>query len=718
MNIGWSEDLLLLDGSAAALPQIQQVDGGRAAWVLIRWARPGHGRPLVYVLSRDEFFRRLKQTPVPYRPGTRATLQEVFALNGLAPSILVESGDRPTGTRMMVSPELGRREAPGQAMFLTGLRFADLRGPAVGGPDVGLHAAMAPPASRPAAPPIRERRDAPPVMRGGPPVTRGGPPRSAPPPPPPPPPPAPAMMDMMDSAPAASAAPPDAPDTADDEGTQPQRFPSIEPEGALQSGQPVTLVVDLLRAPSATTVGAVAGFDLPADWSAFEVTVTLLSPDIEFDAGGRAAITVRRNAASVAARVQGRLRDGLPPGHAVQVLASFHHGTRMCGSAMRVLAIDGAAPALAAVAATPAATSGTVQVDLRATPPDLTVQIKMVDGDRPGRLFWLMDSIAFAGRPAKMDGVIDLGQKPEAEASALFTRFAKLVRGQHQRTIDGFGEELWRKSPPEFQALYWALWDHLKRPFTIQFITNDPHMPWELMRPLRQGERHKPLALTHAVARWLMDYKGEMGKNRLPAGKLVAVAPHYPPPRELPLAEAAAQALVDQMKDHGQRLPGTYDAMTQLLESPPAEPVAVLYFNGHGAFTNDAAGTSLLKLENGAELTPMEVKRDEVVLGERHGTVVFLNACEVGASGTVLGNVGGWADAFLSRKFRAFIAPLWAIDEEDGAQVTAELMDAIVTRHQPMGEALRDLRAKHGAVSPTFYSYLLYGDVTARMGAG
>jgi len=33
-----------------------------------------------------------------------------------------------------------------------------------------------------------------------------------------------------------------------------------------------------------------------------------------------------------------------------------------------------------------------------------------------------------------------------------------------------------------------------------------------------------------------------------------------------------------------------------------------------------------------------------------------------------------------------------------------------------MGAALRDLRSRHGAVSPTFYSYLLYGDVTARLG--
>ena len=112
-----------------------------------------------------------------------------------------------------------------------------------------------------------------------------------------------------------------------------------------------------------------------------------------------------------------------------------------------------------------------------------------------------------------------------------------------------------------------------------------------------------------------------------------------------------------------------------------------------------------------------EVARREVTLGERDGTLVFFNACEVGATGNALGSVGGWADAFLSRRFRAFIAPLWAIDEEDAAQVTQELMRRIVTDRAPVGAALRDLRAKYGDVSPTFYSYLLYGDVTARLDA-
>ena len=116
-------------------------------------------------------------------------------------------------------------------------------------------------------------------------------------------------------------------------------------------------------------------------------------------------------------------------------------------------------------------------------------------------------------------------------------------------------------------------------------------------------------------------------------------------------------------------------------------------------------------------MTVDEVARREVKLGERDGTMVFFNACEVGATATALGTVGGWADAFLSRHFRAFIAPLWAIDEEDAAQVTQELVSRIVTERIPVGAALRDLRAKYGDMSPTFYSYLLYGDATARLDA-
>ena len=96
---------------------------------------------------------------------------------------------------------------------------------------------------------------------------------------------------------------------------------------------------------------------------------------------------------------------------------------------------------------------------------------------------------------------------------------------------------------------------------------------------------------------------------------------------------------------------------------------------------------------------------------------MFFNACDTGAVGTIFGEVGGWAAAFLSRQFGGFIAPLWSVEDDDAAIVADELLKGIITERQPIGEVLRALRAKHGSTSPTFYSYLLYGDATARLDA-
>jgi hypothetical protein len=673
MKIGWSVDFVVVDAGQCAADALDCVRGSSLPWVVVereggRWRYVFGRRELLelqhlrWLIDRGADLHRLSLTEV-------LNLHETTCSRALGPG---EDADAP-------QPDPAQ---PSAARFFG----VDSDGSvvAVGGADVGqvprMRGTHAEPPPEAAAPPASARR---PAARGS--RSRGGP--------------------------RAGAAPPTSAPAVDDEGTTPMRFPSIEPDGEVHAGATITLVVDLLREESATTLGGTAFPAQVADWTAFDVDVTLQSPDIEFDDGGRGTLTVRRNAATQAAKVIGRVRAGLAAGHEMDVKARFLLGTRFCGSAVRRLRVGAGVQPHAAAAADTA-----VQVDARAAQPDLTVFITLFDGDQPGRMHWRMVTPPFPGRPARLDGKVDLGQRPAEEATALFKRFDNLERGQHKEAIEGFGEQLWDRAPPEFHAVYWALNDFHRRALTIQFVSDDPHLPWELMSPYRDGEVHGPMALRHAVARWIGHWQGYM-RNRLPAGTLVAIAPHYASASaRLSLAEAAAQDLVE--KFGAQRVPGQRDRLLQLLEQPPDAPVALLYFTGHGAFASDAAGASLIKLEGGASLSAAEVARQRVRLGERHGTVVFLNACEVGASGSVLGNVGGWADAFLSRRFGAFIAPLWAIDEEDAKQVTEDLMAAIVTRREPMGEALRALRERHGAVSPTFYSYLLYGDVTARLGGG
>jgi hypothetical protein len=506
---------------------------------------------------------------------------------------------------------------------------------------------------------------------------------------------------------------PDGVSPLEDEGTTPIRYPSIETDRPWRPGAQVRITIDLVREAVAHTQGGVELGPQAADWSTLELTVHLQCAALAIDAAFPATVTVRRNAASSPAVVEASVRAGAAAGPAA-VMATFFHGTRYCGSAVRILQIGTSD----AIAVTPAAAVGTVAVEPDAEAPDITVHISAIDPARPGCLRWLVVTERFDGLPPKLEATIDLGREPAAEATALFKAFAVLERGQHRERIEGFGSRLWVLAPPMFRAVYWTLLDrHPDRPLTIQFISDEPHLPWELMRPARddESEIHPPLALRHAVARWIKRWDGYM-RNSLPAGRLVTIAPKYASAsRALKRAQTESEKLVADFA--ALRTDGTRAAVLKLLETAaPTEPVAILHFAGHGQFAPDAAVDSNIKLEDGA-LAASEIERPEVKLGRACRTLVFFNACEVGAAGAVFGEVGGWADAFLGRQFGGFIAPLWSVDDEDAGVVAIELLERIGRRREPIGAALREIRAAHGAISPTFYSYLYYGDVMARFAA-
>ncbi len=351
---------------------------------------------------------------------------------------------------------------------------------------------------------------------------------------------------------------------------------------------------------------------------------------------------------------------------------------------------------------------------MMAEQPDLTVQITMDDPSAPGKLHWRCKAARIEGLPPKLSGWIDMGDL-RGETAELFKRLAQRAPGKHETVFNGIGDLLWNRAPAMFRNVYWALYDHFDRPLTIQFCSNDAHLPWEFMRPSRDGQIHAPLALAHSVARWLSDFEGYMRPD-LPAGNMLVVAPCYPSmSANRPKAELGARQLLEDYDAIA--VPGTRAGMLEVLETPPVAPVALLYFSGHGALDLNAASSSYIKLENGEELSVLEVDRQEVVLGQRFGSAVFLNACEVGATGVSFGEVGGWAKAFAARHFRAFIAPLWAVDEEAASLVADQLVRKVLIENQTVAEALRQIRSASGPLSPTYYAYLLYGDVTARFGS-
>jgi hypothetical protein len=724
-RVGWSDSLIVVDGMMpleAAVPLIRSAEG----WVVIR-----RSSVLFYAFRPEELLNDLSTRAALVDPAVKRTpLAHVLDLHedqqstsisdrttvppidrSWRPSASAASVDRWVDVGPDGVPRAVGSIAPGGTRRITrGMRPGTAAAPPPASPpepagaeppeeavDFGV-AAAAPSAPTPARPP----------SRGG--LTHATPPQPA------------------------AAAP------FEDEGTSPVRHPSIEIDQPPAPGRDVVVTVDLLRETVTHTQGGPINVgQLAADWELLDLTVHVQCTALDFPQGSQAVVTITRNAASTPARLNARVRADAAGSQPVMV--TFLLGTRFCGSAMRMFDVGAAtaagAPAGRAAAggataggataggATPegvappggvtaAASVGTVVVEPSALPPDLTIHISKIDKHTPARLRWLLVTERFDGLPPRLEEDIELDNDPSAQASALFREFAVLERGKHLQRIDGFGSRLWTMAPEVFRKVYWALWDRHRRSLTIQFISDEPHMPWELMRPAREddSEIHPPLALKHAVGRWLKRWDGYM-RNGLRRGQLCTIAPKYASAsRALKRAQIESDALVAAFS--ARRESGTRAAVLALLETAPPEPLAVLHFAGHGTFAPEAATQSSIKLEDG-DLSASEVERPEVRLGRACRTLVFFNACEVGAAGAVFGEVGGWADAFLGRQFGGFIAPLWSVDDEDAGVVAGELLKRILTQGEPIGAALRAVREAHGATSPTFYSYLYYGDVTARI---
>ena len=518
------------------------------------------------------------------------------------------------------------------------------------------------------------------------------------------------------------------------EETSVRRFPSIETIEQPIPGELIHISIDLtLNRPANSTFGSeIEITDLPTGWSDLCVRVRLSSAQIVFDQD-EGEVVVRRGVPSTPCVLAGTVKGDVEG--SVHIVATFFYQGRYCGSAKlteQVQVPRGVARALGAdAAALPTPTSGQVttslvgsfQVDLGAAPPDLTVRIVQPNGPTSGILLWLLELSTrcrrLPGLPGMLRGQLDIGAEPAVFIRSMYAMFEKVPKGQHVRAINGFGESLYDRSPECFKSTYQVLRRSLGQGFCIQFITDEPYVPWELMKPPKlAGKPGQILAATHPIGRWISAYESTM-PFKLPVGQIVTVAPDYSgrkfnglPVRQLPQALAESQML---QKDFQARsVAGNVSSVVDLLENDSVGPVAILHFAGHGTFDDKAAETSRILLQDG-DLQVIEIRREEVSLGKLYGTVVFLNACQVAAAASVLGSIGGWAEAFLREGFSAFIAPLWSVNDDDAKETVATFFREVVTNKRPPAEALQMVRATYGDLSPTYMSYIYYGDVMAKM---
>ena len=280
------------------------------------------------------------------------------------------------------------------------------------------------------------------------------------------------------------------------------------------------------------------------------------------------------------------------------------------------------------------------------------------------------------------------------------------------------GRVLWQRLAPEaFKSAFWDLADRLGDDFdSLQIYADDPVIPWELMRPSRDGAPERGfLGLEFEVARGhLPRESGGFGQmpGLIPFERLLVMRPEYNPPL-LGTADEL-RALEGFLLVSPEIIPSTYRELTRIAQDLPN---GILHFAGHGVETmSEESGTQYSILLD----RPVTLAEWLGLLPEprfRNHPLIFFNACDVGKTHQSFGFAEGWAPAFLEAGAAGYIGTLWPVADRAAARFAIRFYHALelaLRTGRGVGHPSRAIREARQLFTedpdPTYLAYVYYGE--------
>jgi hypothetical protein len=513
-------------------------------------------------------------------------------------------------------------------------------------------------------------------------------------------------------------------------------FPRLDAPETIRIGVPFDLVVGLSEATVTGTAGEpIIVDDAPED--GFDLVVQVIAHEFAAPEGIRRVLHLRRDRPEAAVATITLVAHNIPDEvHVAVVEVEFSHAGIVCGRAWREIRITKRRPTSPRI--WPVASGG---ASLEAPPstksPDLTVTITI--GELSDELVWLFTTPHPIALP---DGKVATRLGPHNAQSFAIKVLREIPAKDGTKLINntllGTAREVARAMPVEFWDVLGAVWARVvseQRVATVLLVSSEPYVPWELASveedwvdaQLLDPARPPLLGAQLRVGRWIPPRpRSPRGPQRplLPpsaqigiSGFAVVVGDYLAETGQRPLPKAIEEGRALVLRYDGLRLAATIDDIDRLLEDHlerdgvPATVQAV-HFACHGEVD------LLNPAYNGIILSDGHVRLDPTVvtgsqLGRRGRPFVFVNACQLGTAGEVLGDYGGLAGAFLNEGCRAFLAPLWSIDDQIAHDVALQLYRRAVDEGAPVSEVLRELRAQvdlTGDAPPaSWLAYVFYG---------
>jgi hypothetical protein len=284
--------------------------------------------------------------------------------------------------------------------------------------------------------------------------------------------------------------------------------------------------------------------------------------------------------------------------------------------------------------------------------------------------------------------------------------------------LNAFGADLYdRYAPSAFKKLFFEVLAKIPegKSITIQVLSDDPSLPWELMRPTLPGTSTRAdfLGVTCFIARWpLSRSNNSRPPQSMTVDNSVIVAPTYSGAQIL---SSANQELLTLKNIRGfSQVGGDYKSVREIALHPPQ---GIVHFAGHGAVSvkNGVPQFSIL-LENSEEMDPATWAALGASNAANH-PLFFFNACDVGESIQFMNDVDGWAPALLGNGASGYIGALWPVQDKTAALFAGAFyaaLDKSLASGQPLNIAslLALTRAQifRQTGDATALAYVFYGD--------
>lgn len=290
-----------------------------------------------------------------------------------------------------------------------------------------------------------------------------------------------------------------------------------------------------------------------------------------------------------------------------------------------------------------------------------------------------------------------------------------------QRELAEIGANLYRDLfPPELKREYPELRAR-HRGGNLTITTNDPWIPWELVRPYaydaaRQILYDEPLCETFRLARWVTDVD-------LPDQPALHRAVVIQPEPDLPAAAREREYFaVLPAQRPGLTVNPPLDTVKGVLDSFSQGETQLYHFACHGNFDSTVPADSPIELSDG-RLTPSQITLDrEAGLIGAH-PLVFINACHGGKTGRGLTRPDGWPLRYIAAGASAFIGSLWQINDELAGEFAVAFYDRLFgvngqATPLPIAEAFyqaRQVIKARDPANPTWLAYVLYANPRTRV---